>query len=512
SQQRTAELSLRSALGASKGRLVRQMLTESSLLALAGGVVGAALAAAGTRLLLALQPNLPRLDRIGVDGAALAFTAGLSMLTGIAFGLVPALSQSRRGGLQTIAAVTGRASGGPSLRARWPLISVQVALSVTLAIGAGLLARSATALAAVTPGFASSGVLTLRVTLPSSSYPDRATTRRFLEDALADARSLPGVISAGATTHLPLVDRTGDWGLMIEGLPERDENGRRPNADWSVVSAGYFEAMGIRVIEGRTYGPRDAEGAPLVTIINERTAREYFPGRSAIGRRMRMSSTLDPVDREIIGVVADVRHDGLDQEAARQMFLPLAQFPAGQDSGGGSVSLVVRTAGDPTALTGSIRARLRDRDPNVPVALVRTLDDIVTSSTSVSRLYLVLFGVFSALAIAIVSAGVYGVASYLVATRRRELAVRRALGASSASIVGLVLKGGTLPALVGVLAGVLGALALSQLIDSLLFGVTSRDPMTFVLMPLAVLAVTGIANFLPARAAVRDSPAVGLRQ
>ena len=512
-QQRHAELSLRAALGASSGRLVRQMLTESVLLAVAGGAVGTVIAAAGTRLLVTLQPELPRLDGIGLDRSVLAFTAVLSILTGLVFGTLPAMAHARRRGHLRVSADLGRgASGGVSLRARRPLIAVQVALSVALAIGAGLLARSAMALAAVPPGFDPSGVLTVRVTIPSSAYPDRASTRRFVEEALTEIRSLPGVIAAGATTHLPLVDGTGDWGLIIEGLPERDDDGRRPNADWSAVTADYFPAMGIRVIEGRAYGPGDVEGAPLVTIINERTAREYFPGHSPLGRRMRMTSTLDPVDREIVGVVADVRHDGLDTEPGRQMFLPLAQFPAGQDVGGGSRSLVIRTAGNPTLAVNAIRAKLRAMDPDVPVALVRTMNDIVASSTSVSRLYVIMFGTFSGLAVAIVSIGVYGVASYLVATRRRELAVRRALGASPGAIVRLVLREGGVPAVAGVGAGVLAAFAGSQLIDSMLFGVTSRDPITFVLVPIVVLIVTVLANLMPARAAIAESPTVGLRQ
>lgn len=512
SQQRAAELTLRSALGASRGRLLRQMMTESVLLAIVGGGLGAVLATLGTRLLVALGPNLPRAEEIGVDGWALVFAAGLAMATGVLFGLAPALVQARRDGPATMAAGTGRGSNaGVSLGARRSLIAGQVALSVMLGIGAGLLARSVAALAAVPTGFDPSGVLTMRVTLPAASYPNLASSRRFLDDALRKIRSVPGVIEAGATTHLPLASGMGDWGLMIDGLPERDENGRRPNADWSAVSSGYFEAMGIRVVEGRTYGAGDVAGAPLVTIISERMAREYFPGRSAIGRRMRMSSTIDPVYREIIGVVADVHHEGLDQPPARQMYLPLAQFPTGQDTGGGTRSIVVKSQGDPTLPTSAIRARLRESDPDAPVALVQTMREIVDGSTSVSRLYLVMVGLFSGLAIAIVSVGIYGVASYLVATRRRELAVRRALGATSGAVVRLVVREGAMPALAGAVVGVMGALAMSGLVNNLLFGVTSRDPLVFVLVPAIITALAVAANLLPARGAIRENPTMALR-
>ncbi len=510
-QQRTAELSLRAALGASSSRLVRQMLTEGLLLALTGGAAGAALAMLATRALVALEPGLPRVELVGVDGWALAFTAGLSIATGLIFGLWPALMLSRRRDLLATGGESSRATTpGTSLRARRLLIAAQVALSVALAIGAGLLARSASALAAVPPGFEPTGALAMRVTLPAASYPDQQAVRRYFDDALAELRVLPGVAEAGATTHLPLVDRTGDWGLTIEGLPERDTNGRRPNADWSVVSAGYFETMGVRVVEGRTYGPGDVEGAPLVTVINERMAREYFPGQSPIGRRMRMTSTLDPADREIIGVVADIHHEGLAQPPNRQMFLPLSQFPA-SGSRTTAATFVVRSTGDPTALVPAIRSLLRARDPNVPVALLRTMDDIVASSTAVSRLYLLLLGVFSGLATAIVSVGVYGVAAYLVTTRRRELAVRRALGASPRAIVGLVLREGTTPVFAGIVIGVAGALAFSEALGSLLFSVTSRDPITFAVMPLVVTGVTVAANLLPARWAVRENLTAALR-
>jgi putative ABC transport system permease protein len=278
------------------------------------------------------------------------------------------------------------------------------------------------------------------------------------------------------------------------------------------VSEGYFAAMGIPVLEGRGYLASDADGTRPVTIVNARVAREYFAGRSALGGRMQMSSTIDPIYREIVGIVADVHHDGLDTEPARQMFLPLSQFPTGRaDAQIGSVSLVVRTNGDPSALIGPVRARLAELDPEVPVALVSPMDDLVTRSTSTSRLYLILFTLFSGLALVIVSVGVYGVASYLVATRRRELAIRRALGATAGSIVRLVLGEGAALAAVGVGAGVVGALAFGSLLESLLFGVTTRDLLTFVAVPVSVAIVTVLANLLPARTALRENAVHALR-
>ena len=511
SQRRAPEMAMRAALGAGRARLMRQVLTESLVLAVAGGVVGVVLAWAGTRLVVILGPNLPRLDEVRVDARALWFALGVSVVTGVLFGLLPAWVQARRG-LRQVAAGTGRgttSAAGPWVRG--PLIAAQIALSVTLAIAAALLARSARELAAVPPGFDPSGVLTLRLTPAAAAYPDNVATQTLYRKLNAEIRTIPGVSAAGVVTALPLASRTGDWGLMIEGMPERLDDGRRPYADWLVASDGYFEAMGIQLLAGRTFRDSDVAGTPPVVVVNERTAREYWPGRSAVGGRLRLSSDVDPVWREVVGVVADVRHNRLDEPAERQIFLPHAQFPTGNYGPFGAMSLVVRTSGNPAALIATIRSRIAAQDRDLPVSNVRLMRDVVADSTSVQWLYLWLFGIFSALALAIVSVGVYGVASYLVAARGRELALRRVLGASGREVILLVLREGATLALAGVSAGVLGAFLLGSFIKTLLYGVTARDPLTFVAVPVVVVLVTLLANFLPARSAIRESAVSTLR-
>jgi putative ABC transport system permease protein len=510
-QKRRAEIGLRTALGASRGRIVRQMLTESVLLALAGGIVGVALAWIGARALVLLDPELPRIADVSVDGNVLLFTATLSVFSGLLFGIIPARLQSREGLLSLSLAGAARGSTSGRLHARRPLVAGQVALLVTLAIGAGLLARSARHLAAVPPGFDATNVLTMRLTLPLSRYPDTASMHRYYQRLLDDVRALPGVITAGAVTDLPMASNPGDWGLMIDGLPERLGNGRRPFADWIVASDSYFEAMTIPLLEGRTFRPSDMTGSLPVVIINRRMARDYWPGGSPLGGRLRMTTDIDPVYRTIIGVVGDVRHDGLEAPVQRQIFLPRFQFPAGKVVTPGGMTVVVRAAGNRSALTGALRARVAEIDRDVPIAELRTMREVLEASTSVMRMYLLFFGVFSTLALTIVCVGIYGVSSYIVAAERRALAIRRVLGASGASVVVLVLREGAVLALMGTVAGVLASLALAGVMSRLLFGVSSRDPVTFFAVPILIVIAAIFANLLPARRAVRESAFAALR-
>lgn len=510
-QKRRAEIGLRSALGASRARIVRQMLTESVSLALAGGVVGVVLASIGVRALVFLEPDLPRLENVEVDGSVLLFTAALSIVTGLLFGLIPARMQTREGLLSMSLAGAARGSTSARLQGRRPLVAGQVALLVTLAIGAGLLARSARHLAAVPPGFDTTNVLTMRLTLPLSKYPDTVSTQRFYQRLLDTVRTLPGVTAAGAVTALPMASNPGDWGLMIEGLPERLGNGRRPFADWIVASDSYFETMSIPLVAGRTFRPTDVTGSLPVVIINSRMARDYWPNGSPLGARLRMTTDIDPVYRTIVGVVGDVRHDGLEAPVQRQIFLPRFQFPAGEMPAGGDMTVVVRSAGDRTALTRALRARVAELDRDVPVAALRSMSDVVGASTSVMRMYLLFFGVFSALALAIVCVGLYGVSSYIVTADRRALAIRRVLGASGASVVALVLREGTMLTVMGTLAGVVASLAFAGVMSRLVFSVSSRDPLTFVAVPTLIIVAAVVANFLPARRAVREDAFLALR-
>ena len=510
-QKRRAEIGLRAALGASRSRIVRQILTETVLLALAGGVVGVVLAGIGARALVWLEPDLPRIDNVAVDGYVLLFTVALSVVTGLLFGLIPARVQTREGLLSLSLAGAARGSTSARLQARRPLVAGQVALLVTLAIGAGLLARSARFLAAVPPGFDATNVLTMRLTLPLSAYPDTAATHQYYQRLLGDVRGLRGVTAAGAVTALPMASNPGDWGLMIEGLPERLGNGRRPFADWIVASDSYFEAMGMPLLAGRTFRPSDTMASLPVVIINSRMARDYWPNGSPLGVRLRMTTDIDPVYRTIIGVVGDVRHDGLEAPVQRQIFLPRFQFPAGETPAAGDMTVVVRAGGDPSALAGALRARVAALDRNVPVAEIRTMNEVLNRSTSVTRMYLLFFGAFSALALAIVCVGLYGVSSYIVATERRSLAIRRVLGASGASVVALVLREGTMLAAMGTVAGVLTSLALAGVMSRLIFGVSSRDPVTFLAVPALIIVAALVANLLPARRVVREDAFAALR-
>ena len=510
-QKRRAEIGLRAALGASRGRIVRQILTESVLLSFAGGAVGVLLASIGASVLVSLEPDLPRLNNVGVDGRVLVFTAAVSLVTGLLFGLVPARAQTREGMLSTSLAGAARGSTSARLQARRPLIAGQIALLVTLSLGAGLLARSARQLASVPSGFDDTNVLTMRLTPPLSTYPDTPSTHQYYQRLLDDVRAVPGVDAAGAVTALPMASNPGDWGLMVEGLPERLGNGRRPFADWIVASDGYFEAMRIPLLAGRTFKPSDTTTSLPVVIINSKMARDYWPNSSPLGVRLRMTTDIDPVYRTIVGIVGDVRHDGLEAPVQRQIFLPRFQFPAGQAPAGGDMTVVVRTAGDSPALSGALRARVTELDPNVPVAEIRAMSDVVSASTSVRRMYLLFFAVFSALALAIVCVGLYGVSSYIVTAERRSLAIRRVLGASGARVVALILRDAAMPAATGALAGVLTSLAFAGMMSGLIFGISSRDPVTFVVVPALIVVAALAANLLPALRAVTENAFDALR-
>jgi predicted permease len=374
-----------------------------------------------------------------------------------------------------------------------------------------LLARSARQLAAVPSGFDAANVLTMRLTLPLSTYPDTATTHRYYQRLLDDVRAIPAVHTAAAVTALPMVSNPGDWGLMIEGLPERLGNGRRPFADWIVASDGYFEAMQIPLLAGRTFRRSDTSSSEPIVIINSKMAQDYWPNGSPLGVRLRMTTDIDPVYRTIVGVVGDVRHDGLEAPVQRQIFLPRFQFPTGKTHTGGDMTLVVRADGDSSALAGALRGRVSELDRNVPVAEIRKMSDVVSGSTSVKRLYLSFFGVFSALALAIVCVGLYGVSSYIVAAERRSLAIRRVLGASAPSLVALVLREGAMLAAMGTLAGVLTSLAFAGVMRQLIFGISSRDPVTFFVVPAVIIVSALVSNFIPTRRVVTESAFAALR-
>ena len=414
----------------------------------------------------------------------------------------------------TSAAAKGyRMTAGPGRhRLRRTLVVAELALALMLASGAGLLVRSFLRLQAVEPGFDPQHVLTMELTLPSGTYSQQTPARRFYRELLDRVRALPGVVNAGAVSHLPLVTDTGDWGVRIEGREEeRLASGRRPWAQRMVTTDGYFEALGGRLLEGRlTSGTDDVQAQP-VAIINETMARRYWPDRSPVGLRFKLSSDFDIVYRSIVGVVADTKHAGLDAEVLPEMYLPHAQFPATSDFVVGTMSLVVRTPGDPFALATVIRETVAAMDPDVPVSRVQSMEQVVVASTSVERLNVVLFGGFGVLALLLVSVGVYGVMAYLVSERMQEVGIRMALGARPRAVLLSVLGQGLVLALVGIAIGVIGALGVGRALSGLLFGVSWYDPATFSAIPVVVLGVALVACYFPARRATRVDPVEVLR-
>jgi putative ABC transport system permease protein len=510
---RRRELAVRRALGAGRGRLVRLLLTESLLLSLAGGAVGLAIGGGLLGLLpLVHAPDLPRLDQVGIDGGALAFTVGVAILTTLLFGLAPALSAASREA-EPVLRESGRGAtiGRARRRVRAALVSGQVALAAVLLISAGLLLRSLISLQHVDPGYRTDGVLTAQLSLPASDYPDDREVVEFYRTLLQRLRALPGVVSAGAVTSLPLATSLGDLNFRVEGreIPQGDVS---PRADWQAVTPGYFETLGMRLVRGRGLEPHDDARAPGVAVINEAVARRYWPGRDPLGQRLLLGGGAGPGWVTVVGIVADVRHGSLRDEPEPQMYIPHAQFRFWNAGGAArSLSLVLRTLGDPMAQSGALRQRVSELDPNLTVSEVRTLSSVRSESVARPRFVTLLLGLFATLAALLAAVGIYGLVAYQVTLRIPEIGIRMALGARASSIVRLVLRQGLVLAVAGLLVGVLGALAATRLLAHLLFGVAALDPVTFLSIPLLLVAVALLASWLPARRAARLDPVTVLR-
>ncbi len=512
-EARARELAIRTALGAGRKRLVRQLLTESVVLGAIGGGLGLLLAMWAVQALVSLNPpGLPRIDEVLVDGRVIAFTFGVALLTSVLFGLAPAFQSAhvdeqglREGSVRTTA-------GRQGLRLRRALVVTEVAVGLMLTIGAGLLIRSFAELQSVGPGFASERVMTMRSWLPGSRYPDKPAVRDFYREALTKIRALPGVTNAGAISQLPMASTPGDWGVRLEGREEeRLASGRRPWADWIVVTDGYFETMGIALRQGRFTDATDRETSIPTAVINETMAARYWPDGSALGSRFKLSSNIDTLYRTVVGIVADVKHNGLDSQTRPQMFLPHGQFPATASFTMSTMSLALVTTGDPEAITGAVRQALRSIDPDIPIAQVATMENVVKGSTSMRRLNVWLFSGFGMLALVLVTVGVYGVMAYSVTQRSREIGIRMALGASPQTVRGEIVRQGVTLTAFGIGAGLVGALALSHLLSGLLFGIGARDPITFIVIPLLLAAIGTLACYVPARHATTVDPATTLR-
>ena len=509
SEARRKELAIRAVLGAGQGRIVAQLLTESMLLSALGAAAGVALAYGLTRALVSLDPlKLPRVHDIAIDARVLGFTAAIASLTGLLFGTLPAV-HAARADPQPALKEGGRASHASRGWLRSSLVAGEIAAAVVLVTAALLLARSFTRLLEVDAGFNAAHVLTLRTSLPTATYGTGPAMARAYREVARRLREVPGVVAAGAVTGLPLASTRGDWSVVLEGDPPTGRMDRA--ADWQVVTPGYFEALGTPVGAGRTFTDADGADTLPVIVINETMARRFWPGQTPIGRRLTMGRN----DRwiTIVGVVADVRHRGLDEPARAEMYRPHAQFRFGDTNAPttSTMTWVIRTVAEPVAVTSSAREAIRAVDRNLGISDVMTMEQVVADATSDRRLNLLLFLLLGGLAVALAMAGVYGVVSYSVTERWHEIGVRMAIGARPADVTRLVLGQGARLAAIGVAAGSILAVVSTRLIRGLLFGTSATDPATFVAVAAALVSIALLASYLPARRATRADPMTAIR-
>jgi putative ABC transport system permease protein len=508
---RRKEVAIRTALGASRWRLIRQLLTESVLLALTGGGLGFLLATWGVKGLIRLnENNIPRAQEVGVDTRVLAFTLVLSVLTGLLFGLAPALHSSKASLTETLKE-GGRSSGGVE-RARFRnlLVASEIALALILLIGAGLLVKSFGRLLDVDPGFRTQNLLTMQISLPRSRYRDDHQIRAFYQQALEKVKALPGVQAAATVSSLPLSGSFWSGFFGIEGRSVAPgEQG--PHSDKRAVSNEYLQMMGIPLRRGRYFTDHDMPEALNVAIIDETLARRYWPNEDPIGKRVSINNGANgqPIWREIVGVVGAIKHKALDADYRGTLY-----FPQIQVGGWAERYLVARTASDPLSLVSAVRGAIQSVDKDQPIYLVRTMDEWVAESMAQKRFSTLLLGLFAAVAMILAAVGLYGVMSYAVTQRAHEIGVRMALGAQRRDVIKLVVRQGMLMALGGVAIGLGAAFAMAKLISGfsiLLFGVKATDTTIFLAIPLLLICVALVACYLPARRATRVEPLVALR-
>ena len=511
-EQRRRELAVRVALGAGVRRLTRQLLTETLVLAGLGGALGVGLAGLGVWLVRQNAPAaLARVAETRLDPVVLLFAVGMSLLAAVLSGVLPALqatnvapaSELKEGGRATT-------TGLGRLRWRQTLVAAEVALAVVLVVGAGLMVRSVSNLFAIDAGIRPEGVLTMRLTTPATWYPDSVRVTSFYDELRRRVSAIPGVEAVGAARLLPLATEMGDWGLEIEGYTPPPGEGTP--GDWQVVTPGYFEAMGLRRIAGRFFDERDAMTAPLVMIVNQRFAEKYFAGRDPLGGRVRIGGSPDSAFATIVGVVANVRHNALTQEVKAQFYAPHGQFAVAPGNTSRSMSLVVRTSGEPNTLVTPVRAVIREMDPRLPVSEVRTMEDVVGQSIAEPRFAMGLLGLFGVLALVLSAIGIFGIVSQVVTARSHEFGIRAALGATPRDIVMLSLGTGVRQTLAGLAVGVVAALLLTRAMTGLLHGVAPTDPITFAIVIVVTAAVAIAASVIPARRAGKADPTVVLHE
>jgi putative ABC transport system permease protein len=501
---RESELAVRTALGASRARVVRQLLTESVLLGLIGGVLGLLLATLGVRGLLAIAPpDLPRLEDVRVDGGVVLFALFAAIATGILFGVLPALQISRRLGSSLRLAGRSAATAASGGMLRTGLIIAEMALAVMLLVGAGLLMRSFARLVAVDTGFRTERILTFPLTLPGASYAGEAGARDGFERIFERLAAVPGVTRVAGATDLPMDGRSTILSFTIEGRPPAPA-GQVDEVDAKVVTPDFFEILGVRPELGRVFSDQDRADAPLVTVINQEAVRRYLPDGDPIGRRITVGGPEDYM--EIVGVIPDLRQEGPQTRANPELLVPQAQVPRR------FLEVMLATDGDPLALTGAVRSAIHTVDPNLPVERFRTLEQVVAATVAPQRFFRSLLTLFAALALTLAAIGIFGVTSYTVTQRTREIGIRMALGADASSVVRMIVLRGARLAAAGAALGVVGALAFSRVLRGQLFEVSPTDPTTLAVVVLVLGAVVVLASYLPGRAATRVSPTVALRE
>jgi putative ABC transport system permease protein len=508
---RQREIAVRASLGASTRDLMVQLLTESGLVAAVSGGAGTLLALVSTHLVASDMPrNVPRIATVGVDGHVLLFAVAVTVVTGLVCGLAPAWHATR---LDLHAALKEASTGGSPVdaggeRVRRAVIAGEVALSVVLLVGAGLLVHSFARLEQVDPGFDPGSVLTAHVSLPVAKYSTNVAVRAFYRDVVEGARALPGVTDAAVVRVLPMTRIMGDWSFRIEGrsAPMGQDNAA---GDWQVVSPSYFQVMHIPVLAGRALQETDDERGADAVVVNEALAQRAWPDGSPVGQRIRMGG-LDSSWRTVVGVVADVHHRGLDAEPRPELYLPHAQWT----NGGGAIRdmyIVVRTGTDPLLVAGALRRVVRSLDADLPVSDVRPMREVLSEASATRRMSLIVLAIIAIAASAISAVGLYGVIGFAVAQRTRDIGIRRALGAGTGNIIGVVARQGGPATASGVVIGLVGGLLLARLMTALLFEVQPADPATFLAVVLFVSLVAVAATYVPAQRAARIDPITAVR-
>ena len=501
---REREIAIRSALGASRFRILRLLLGESLLLSLAGGFLGLLLALWGTDALIALAPeNIPRLNEVGIDVRVFGFTLIVALITGVIFGVIPALQSAKPDLNEALKEGTRGSTGGVAgKRTRSTLVAVEVALSLVLLIGAGLMIKSFVRLQQVNLGFNADDLVTTSVSLSRSKYGESRQQAAFFQEALQRLQSLPGVQSAAATTALPLTLSVSGSDFRIEGRPDPPA-GQEMVINTSGVSPDYFRTLGVPMLKGRELSVRDTSDAPLAAVVNFDLARTYFPNEDPIGKRI----TFDDGESwiSIVGVAGDVRRFGLDSNAKPEVFLPYLQLPSR------SMSLVIRSSTDASTMGAAIKTEIQKIDKDLPLQETRTMQELLAESNSGRRFNMLLLSLFAGVALLMAVVGIYGVMSYSVAQRTKEIGIRVAVGAQAGDVFRMVIGQGMILALIGITIGLVAAFGVTRLMASMLFGVEATDPTTFIGIAVLLAVVAFVACYLPGRRAMKVDPLIALR-